>query len=178
MVGVPTHWRSLDMDAVKDPKLLDVLKLADIISPWTVGRYGNTNGAAAYARDVLKPDITWCTAQKIDYLPVLFPGFSWFNMYGENFNRVPRQRGQFLWTQFMQDKLAGASMTYVAMFDEVDEGTAIFKCVNDVPQGQQSEFVTYENLPSDFYLKLVGKGTRLIRGEISLTENSRGVSGE
>ena len=56
-------------------------------------------------------------------------------------------------------------MVYVAMFDEVDEGTAIFKCANDVPQGGTSQFVTYDGLPSDFYLKLVGRGTKLIRGE-------------
>ena len=59
-------------------------------------------------------------------------------------------------------------MVYVAMFDEVDEGTAIFKCVNDVPIGQKSKFVTWEGLPSDFYLKMVGAGTKLIRGETSL----------
>ena len=56
----------------------------------------------------------------------------------------------------------------VAMFDEVDEGTAIFKCVNDVPVGQKSKFVTFEGLPSDFYLKMVGDGTKLIHGETSM----------
>lgn len=56
-------------------------------------------------------------------------------------------------------------MLYVAMFDEVDEGTAIFKCVNNVPVGEQSKFVTFEGLPSDFYLKMVGAGTKLIHDE-------------
>ena len=60
---------------------------------------------------------------------------------------------------------------YVAMFDEVDEGTAIFKCANDVPTGEQSKFVTFEGLPNDFYLKLVGKGAKLIRGDILLDAN-------
>ena len=60
-------------------------------------------------------------------------------------------------------------MAYVAMFDEVDEGTAIFKCSNEVPVGHESQFVTFEGLPSDFYLRLVGKGAKLIRGEIPLT---------
>ena len=167
MVGVPAHWRDLEMDATSDPKLLELLKSADIISPWTVGRYINTNGAAMYAQKMVKPDLDWCAAQKIDYLPVVYPGFSWFNMYGENFNHVPRQRGQFLWTQFLQDKSAGASMVYVAMFDEVDEGTAIFKCANDVPVGQQSKFLNFEGLPSDFYLKVVGTGTKLVSGKLS-----------
>src|SRR5438045_8601573 len=35
MVGVPTGWRTLDRDAVKDPSLLEILGQADIGSPWT-----------------------------------------------------------------------------------------------------------------------------------------------
>jgi hypothetical protein len=54
-------------------------------------------------------------------------------------------------------------MICVAMFDEVDKGTAIFKCANDVPNGEQSTFITFEGLPNDFYLKLVGKSAKLIR---------------
>src|SRR5258706_505155 len=77
-------------------------------------------------------------------------------------DQTPRLRGQFLWSQFCGVKRANAAMVYVAMFDEVDEGTAIFKCANKVPVTQISKFVTYEGLPGDFYLKLVGKGTRLI----------------
>jgi hypothetical protein len=54
-------------------------------------------------------------------------------------------------------------MVYQAMFDEINEGTAIFKCVNDPPVGA-STFVTYEGLPSDFYLKMVGRASRLFHG--------------
>jgi len=54
----------------------------------------------------------------------------------------------------------------VAMFDEVDEGTAIFKCSNDVPVGANSRFLTYDGLPGDYYLKLTGQGGKLLRGEI------------
>src|SRR5260221_13289229 len=56
-----------------------------------------------------------------------------------------------------------------AMFDEVDEGTAIFKCANNVPVGENSKFITFDGLPSDYYLKMVGASAKLIRGE-SLTE--------
>ncbi|HEY2083852.1 MAG TPA: xylosidase/arabinosidase, partial [Verrucomicrobiae bacterium] len=168
MLGVPAGWRELRADAVSDPELLNVIAMADIISPWTVGRYGDPAGAAKYAEKTLKPDLAWCSQRGIDLLPVVFPGFSWHNMKGGPSNQIPRERGKFLWSQFCNAKQANVSMVYVAMFDEVDEGTAIFKCVNDVPIGQQSKFVTWEGLPSDFYLKMVGTGTKLIRGDMSL----------
>ena len=47
----------------------------------------------------------------------------------------------------------------------IDEGTAIFKCTNNPPVGA-SKFLTYEGLPTDHYLWLVGQGGRLLRGEI------------
>ena len=68
---------------------------------------------------------------------------------------------------------AGATMMYQAMFDEVDEGTAILKVTNTPPDGLGlSKFVTYEGLPSDFYLKLVGEGGRLMRGEIKAEDEA------
>ena len=60
-------------------------------------------------------------------------------------------------------------MIYQAMFDEMDEGTAIFKCTNDPPEGA-SRFVTLEGLPSDHYLWLTGLGGRLLRGEVKASE--------
>ncbi len=49
------------------------------------------------------------------------------------------------------------------MFDEVDEGTAIFKVTGSPPT--QAHFVGDEGLPSDWYLRLVGEGGRMLRGE-------------
>ena len=56
-------------------------------------------------------------------------------------------------------------MVYQAMFDEMDEGTAIFKCTGDPPLGD-SQFVTFEGLPSDHYLWLTGMGRKFLSGEI------------
>jgi hypothetical protein len=53
------------------------------------------------------------------------------------------------------------------MFDEINEGTAIFKCTNEPPTGQPpAKFLTYEGLPSDHYLWLTGMGGKLLRHEI------------
>ena len=57
---------------------------------------------------------------------------------------------------------------FVGMFDEVDEGTAIYKVANDIPVGKY--FVTYEGLSSDWYLKLTGAATQMIRGEAPWSE--------
>jgi len=166
MLGVPTYWRTLDRDCVKDPKMHELVLKADIVSPWTVGRYGKPADAVNYALKVMTPDIAWCKEHKKDYLPVVFPGFSWHNMFPKSpSNQISRLGGKFLWTQYVQARKAGATMVYQAMFDEVDEGTAIFKCTNDPPVGE-STFITYEGLPSDHYLKLVGAATRMVRGEI------------
>ncbi len=169
MLGVPTGWRALDRDSVRDPALHDVLKLADVVSPWTVGRYRTPGEATRHGEKMLRPDMAWCAEQKLDYLPVVLPGFSWWNMYGKEQNGIPRLKGEFLWSQFVAAKRAGAEMIYVAMFDEVDEGTAIFKCTNDVPPDGESKFITYEGLPPDYYLKLTGAGTKMLRGELPVT---------
>ena len=54
-------------------------------------------------------------------------------------------------------------MAYVAMFDEVDEATAIFKVADDPPT--QARFATFEGLPADWYLRLTGEGAKLLRSE-------------
>jgi hypothetical protein len=170
MLGVPTGWRSLDRDSVRDPRLHDIIRQADIVSPWTVGRYVSPRTAAEHARRCWKPDLAWCEQQGLLYLPVVFPGFSWHNLNPEfPLDQIPRRKGQFLWSQYVHATGVGATMIYQAMFDEVDEGTAIFKCTNSPPVGA-SPFVTSEGLPSDHYLWLTGMGGRLLRGEIEATE--------
>ena len=77
-------------------------------------------------------------------------------MQGAALDDIPRCGGRFFWSQIVAAKRAGAEMLYVAMFDEVDEGTAIFKCTNDPPTANGAKFVTYEGLPSDHYLRLTG----------------------
>ncbi len=173
MLGVPTNWRIGRGDSADSAKLLTVIQAADIISPWTVGRFSTIKGVTLHAARHWLPDEQWCAAHGKEYMPVVFPGFSWHNLRNGRspLNQIPRLGGRFLWAQYVAAKNAGATMVYQAMFDEVDEGTAIFKCANDVPDGQgKSEFLTYEGLPPDFYLKLVGEATQLIRGEIAAND--------
>lgn len=165
MLGVPYFWREQERDATADPRLHDVLKLADVLSPWSVGRYREDESEKEKMIDHQRADRAWAEKKKITMLPVVFPGFSWMNLKGESESGIPRQEGRFLWRQFQATAAAGNKTAYVAMFDEIDEGTAIFKCTNDPPVGA-SKFQTYDGLPSDHYLWLTGEGGRLLRGEV------------
>lgn len=170
MLGLPTGWREFNRDSVKDPRLHELIKLADIISPWTPGRYRDLKGVRKHADRHWSPDVKWCEKEDLDYLPVVFPGFSWHNHTGDPINSIPRLKGQFLWSQFVAAKRAGAKMVYVAMFDEVDEGTAIFKITNNPPVGDGVKLLNNEGLPSDHYLWLSGQAGQMLRGESPVTE--------
>ena len=169
MIGAPTGWRELTRESVPDPELHEIFKMADVISPWTVGRYKSPETVTRHANLYWKPDIAWCDEEDLDYLPVIFPGFSWHHLKGAELGAIPRLKGKFFWSQVVAAKAAGANMLYVAMFDEVDEGTAIFKVTDDYPKGDGVPFLTYEGLPSDYYLYLTGQAARALRGEIPLS---------
>jgi len=62
-------------------------------------------------------------------------------------------------------------MLYVAMFDEVDEGTAILKASKNPPVGL-SHFVTYEDdIPNDYYLYLTGYAGKMLRKQVPFQED-------
>ena len=164
LVGVPTHWRTLTIDAVSDTRLLELVKQADIFHPWLVGRFDN-NTYEPYRKSI-EEDIKWCKANGKDYMPVLFPGFSWHNMKKDApQNMIPRLGGRFFWKQVKGAVDAGAESLYLAMFDEIDEGTAFFKCTNTPPVGESS-FITYEGEAPDHYLWLAGEAAKYLRGEL------------
>ena len=171
MLGVPYGWREQDRDATDDPQLHEVLKLADVLSPWSVTRYQDMEKESAKVVAHQIADREWCEREKIEYLPVLFPGFSWRNLKGDEESFISRRAGEFYWQQFVATAAAGNRSAYLAMFDEIDEATAIFKCTNDPPVGE-SVFQTYEGLPSDHYLWLSGEGGRLLRGELPRREET------
>ncbi len=171
MLGVPTGWREQDHDASQNPELHRVLLMADVLSPWSVGRFGDQPGLKRHSKKYWNGDVEWAREHNIDYMPVIFPGFSWYNLREgrAKLASIPRKEGRFMWSQVVANKKAGADMLYIAMFDEVDEATAIFKCTDTPPAGDGSKFLTMDGLPSDFYLRLTGQAGKLLRDEIPLT---------
>ena len=177
MLGVPTFWRDLNADCVNDPYLHDIIKRADTIMPWMVQQFSPLlhNDMDRY-RDVILGDMKWCKANNIDYVPCVCPGFSWHNLSRFEFpddvkpsGSIPRQGGRFYWQQISTALLAGADMLYVAMFDEVNEGTAIFKCTDNPPISNIAKFVNMDGKPSDQYLWLTGQAAKMLRKEIPLS---------
>lgn len=173
LCGVPTGWRTLSRDSIDDPALHEVVSMCDVVSPWTVGRYTTPDQAGLHADVYWQPDIEWCRQRMLDYLPVVFPGFSVHNLKGGTLDQIPRLGGRFLWTQAVEARRVGADALYVAMFDEVDEATAIFKCI-DPPTAELAEhFVGMDNLPSDHYLRLTGEIGKLLRHDRSVPVEPR-----
>jgi len=178
MLGVPTYFRDLNVDTNPDPYLHKLIESADIVMPWMVQRFTpllQFSDATRYEEEV-KADIAWCDQRHLDYVPCVSAGFSWYNMHnhgrGDNamlfpLNQIPRQKGRFYWSEISGVIHAKAKMLYVAMFDEMDEGTAIFKCSNNPPAGVQ--MCDFEGTPTDHYLWLTGEAGKMLRQEIPFT---------
>jgi len=177
MGGTPSRWRTLTNDARKDPGWTKAYRMMDAIQPWSVGRYRDNNAVDEWKTNMLGPDLAWTKEQGLVYMPVVFPGFSWYNLKRESpKNSIPRNRGEFLWRQAYNAKMAGAVALKIAMFDEVNESTAMFKLAarrTDAPD--QGYWLTLDadghELPSDWYLRLAGEITRMFHGEIAPSPN-------
>jgi hypothetical protein len=183
MGGVPSRWRFLGDkqptllvdDAHKGLAWAETYKRMDVIQPWSVGRYRNDESVDRWKEQVIAGDVALTAKNGQLYMPVIFPGFSWHNLRRQSpQNWFPRDRGEFFWRQACNAKAAGATMLKIAMFDEVNEGTAILKLAahrSDAPD--QGYWLTLDadggDLKSDHYLRLAGEITRMFRGEIPAT---------
>lgn len=167
MLGVPTYWRTLDRDTRPDKELHNIIRMADIIMPWFVGRYEDDT-YKSFAPNI-DEDIKWAKANDIDYAPLCYPGFSWYNMDPKADDTINRNSGSFYWDQLSYCISHGAEMIYVAMFDEMNEGTAIFKCAKDVPvPTEHTRFVPIDDdCETDHYLWLTGKAGAMLKDLIS-----------
>lgn len=170
--GVPAGWRTLDADSKPDAGWAAVYSGFEVISPWTVGRYADAPSINAYRVFRLLPDLALTRERGQGFLPVIFPGFTWANLSAARgrsapHNGVPRRCGAFYWDQARTAGQAGAGMLFTAMFDEVDEGTAIFKLApsaGDLPEAPVFTALDADGcrLPSDWYLRIAGQIGRRI----------------
>ena len=161
--GVPSRWSSLSGDSKSAAEWAGVYAAYDVISPWTVGRYGNAQEAAAYIAGLQREQRTLAVRNGQGFLPVVFPGFSSRNLMATRnkavpLNQIPRDCGRLLAAQLQGLAANGARSAYVAMFDEMDEATAMLPmlpCQAQVPAGVSAVTLDQDgcSLPADHYLQ-------------------------
>jgi hypothetical protein len=167
--GVDPYWRTLRGGSRTDPAWAKVYRSFDAISPWDAGRYNDDASMDRTRNAVWQRDLAELKPLGIGYMPTAFPGFSWDNLRRKppGTTQIPRRKGEFYWRQFALFRSLGIRSVFVGMFDEVNEGTAIFKVANVIPAGKY--FVAYDGLPTDWYLRLTGAATAMIQGDKPLS---------
>jgi len=157
-VGVAANWYT-------SQTWLDAFKKVAVVSPWFSGTTDYDYGQA------------WCDQNNVDFHPVVHPGFSWHNLATDGspkpgsdaLNLTPRNNGSYFWSEFNSMVRMNPKSMYIAMFDEVDEGTAMFKLSEtkaDTPR--ERKWVTLDidgyKVPSDYYLRLASLSSNVVRG--------------
>ena len=173
--GVPANWRTLDGDSKSAASWAEIYRSYDVLSPWSVGRFRDDAGIDRFVRQRVVPDLAETQRLGIAYMPVIYPGFSWFNLQtGRDqkhlaiLNQIPRRCGNFLWRQVTGLLGARVETLFAAMFDEVDEGTALFPTEphpDRLPLGGKMSFLNQDGctLPDDWYLRITGKAAQYLR---------------
>ncbi|KAK7040546.1 hypothetical protein R3P38DRAFT_2895265 [Favolaschia claudopus] len=190
--GTAAHWRTPGQgDAHADPGWegfwVGKDGAVDAVSPWSVGRFTTAVEVEAFARDRWGPDADMIAAhneglelnsgggRRVDYLPVVLPGGSGFNLsHGKwSFNGIKRNGGKFLWSQIFHTKrLKGVRSLYGAMWDEYDEGTAFLPVVEkkrQLPEHETFPFLSLDedgyDIPSDWFMRIAGFAAEGLRSE-------------
>ncbi|KAJ6569215.1 hypothetical protein B0H19DRAFT_1256870 [Mycena capillaripes] len=192
--GVPSHWRTPgEGDAHGDPGWKGVWLggeggegMVDALSPWSVGRYSTSEEVERWAADRWGGDAELVAkhnegvefgngGRKVDYLPVVLPGGSGFNLSEGKwaFNGIKRNGGKFLWSQiFHAKRLKGVRSMYGAMWDEYDEGTAFLPVIEKkrlLPESENWPFLALDedgyDLASDWYMRIAGFAAEGLRSE-------------
>lgn len=161
--GVPGNF-------VADTPNQPAYNLCNMLMPWRVGYTSNFQSMDTNA-------LSYCNAHGIDYQTDIYPGTAFYNSNASRpKNEIKRMHGDFMWSQFAQAKNAGVQSVYISMFDEMNEATGILNCAEDaswIPQGKY--FLTLDadgvHVSSDFYLRLVNDGGKMIKGQIAYTSN-------
>ncbi len=143
----------------------------NMIMAWMVGKTAASNWPNLYTTD-----LNYCNAHGLDYQADMYPGFAFYNTdpTTDPKNQIPRSHGNFMWSQFAGGYQAGIQSVYVSMFDEMNEGTAVFNLAEDsggIPAGKY--FLTLDadgtHVSSDFYLRLIKDGAQMIKKQIAYT---------
>lgn len=164
--GGDWSWRRHD-----DQAWQAFIRRFDAYCIWNIGNYSlDEQNVKHPSTQMWEGDRAELDRAGVRWIPTVYPGFGWDNLTRQppGSSTIERRKGEFYWEQFARLAQMKQDTVYVAMFDEVDEGTAIFK-VSDTPP-VQGHFDTLEGMPSDWYLRLTREGIRMLRGRRPISE--------
>jgi hypothetical protein len=165
--GVDDKWR-----AKGTPEFQAMLMRMPGLQPWSVGRAlrDSTTGYKIQNTTLWAGDIAMCKEHNVMFMPVFNSGT---NIAGPppvppKGPTVPRRTGNYLWEQFVAAQKTGViNSAFVAMFDEINEGTQLMKTTNHPPV--QFPFLTFDGATSDYYLRLLGTGAKMLKNHTPIT---------
>ncbi|KAI1387107.1 uncharacterized protein F4822DRAFT_273740 [Hypoxylon trugodes] len=157
ILGVQQAWHA-ELAADQPGGYGPVYRLADMIQPWTVGAYGFDNYDDFHDGRQAVEDANALRDLGIESSIVVWPGGSSSNANpNEAFDHFPRFNGTFY-----QKQLDGAvnlkpSFVFGAMFDEVNEGTAVLPVLRNRELPTNQRFLGIDDdMEPDYYLKMAG----------------------
>lgn len=138
-----------------------VYRLADMIQPWTVGAYGNDNYQDFHDGRQAVEDATALRDLGIESSIVVWPGGSSSNANSnEIFDHFPRFNGSFYQKQLNGAVNLKPTFIFGAMFDEVNEGTAIYPVLRNSELPTNQRFLGIDDdMEPDAYLKMAGEAS-------------------
>lgn len=166
VAGADNKWRQ------GTPEFQAMLMRMSALQPWSVGRVvrDSVTGYKVPFTGEWADDIAQCKANHVIFIPVINSGT---NIAGPPpvspaQPSVPRRMGNYLWQQFVTASKTGViNSAFIAMFDEVNEGTQIEKITSRPPV--QAPFLTYDGATNDYYLRLVGTASKMLKNRTPIT---------
>jgi hypothetical protein len=125
--------------------------------PWNVGHDSTlANGTIVAQTYTYAADAAALAPYHVKFIPLVFPGTTSAGPPVAT-QTAPRRDGDFYWEQFAGLSQSGFNTNFVAMWDEVNEATAIMP-VSNIPPVQTPEFYTQDGYPADWYERLTAVG--------------------
>lgn len=100
-------------------------KKLDMISPWYVNSFAdNGNEIKNFYLNQVKNGLNFCKQandyNSIDFMPVVFPGFSWYNLYGNRFSEEGRNYINSISTNLKNTFINDYYNNYVLKYDDYE----------------------------------------------------------
>jgi hypothetical protein len=154
----------------KDSAWKMLVQSLDVLNPWLAPNSSDFEEV----KSIVANEIEILNDANVICAPWIAPGFSWKNLKrGEKkLNDVPRNGGAYYHKRLSASIQGGARTLYTGMFDEVDEGTAIFKTLAKKDQLPTSgEFLSLDidgfDLDSGFYLQMAGEFSSKLKAAVA-----------